>query len=144
MTMSDGMQLSTARLLIECSLERMTARYEGVVFDEWALVRVGGDGATLAAYQGPRADQFRTSFLADAHALRALLAGRAMAVGEFAFAPAAEGTAFDACVRLGEGSYLLLNHTSRTMDAIRAGTNWRAAQAPFVELTEAFRLDPLA
>lgn len=138
------MQLSTARLLIECTLERMTARYTDAVFDEWALVRVGGEGATLAAYSGPRADQFRSQFLADVHALRALLAGRSMAIGEFAFAPAAEGTAFDACVRLGEGSYLLLNHTARTMDDIRAGERWRAAQGPFIELTEAFRLDPLA
>src|SRR5690606_32134864 len=108
MTMTGGMQLSTARLLIECSLERMTARNGETVFDEWALVRVGGDGATLAAYQGPRAEQFRSNFLADVRALRSLLAGRPMSVGEFAFAPEAEGTAFDACVRIGEGAYLLL------------------------------------
>ena len=138
------MQLTTARLLIECSLERMRAQYGDVVFDEWALVRVGGDGATLAGYHGPRAEHFRASFLHDVHALRAMLAGRAMAVGEFAFAPAAQGTAFDACVRLGEGAYLLLNHTVRTMDDIRAGDRWLEAQRPFVELTEAFRLDPLA
>ena len=142
--MTGGMQLSTARLLIECSLERMTARNGETVFDEWALVRVGGDGATLAAYQGPRAEQFRSNFLADVRALRSLLAGRPMSVGEFAFAPEAEGTAFDACVRIGEGAYLLLNHTARTMEQVRAGARWREAQPVFVELTEAFRLDPLA
>lgn len=138
------MQLSTARLLIELTLDRMTALYGEVVFDEWAVVTVSPQGASLGAYQGARPEEFRARFVLDAHALRDLLAGRPMAIGEFAFAPAAEGTAFDACVRVGEGAYLLLNHTARTMDQIRARPRWREAQPPFVALTEAFRSDPVA
>ena len=121
----------------------MNVLYGSPVFDEWAIVMMGGERAQLAAYEGPRLEQFRSRFVADTRDLRELLAGQTLNVGDFAFAPAAEGTAYDACVRLGTGAYAFFNDTVRSMESIRAEEGWREAQKPFAEMTEAFRRDPL-
>ncbi len=138
------MQTSTAITLVRRSLESMNALYQGVVFDEWAIVALPSAGATLVAYEGPRAEEFRRQFLADVAPLASELAGSDLAVGGFAFAAAAPGTRFDACVRLSSRAYLLCNHTKRTMDEIRANPRWLHAQKPFAEISEAFTADPLA
>jgi hypothetical protein len=143
MNFNRAMDPTAARSLIQRCLTRMTALYGSEVFDEWALLAPRGGSVALADYAGPRPDQFRTRFLADVQAVQAELNGRALGVGDFTFALAAEGTAYDACVRVGEGSYLLLNHTSRTMDEVRREATWRQAQRPFVEMCEAFRADPV-
>lgn len=137
------MQTSTAVVLVRRSLEGMNALYEGMVFDEWAIVALPAKGATLVAYEGPRAEDFRRRFLADIAPLSAELAGSNLPVGGFAFAATAQGTHFDACIRLGTHAYLLCNHTARTMDEIRANPRWLRAQKPFAELSEAFTADPL-
>ena len=59
-----------ASLLVRRCLDWMSALYGTTVFDEWAVVTVGSAGASLGAYEGPRSEQFRSRFLADAHALR--------------------------------------------------------------------------
>jgi hypothetical protein len=121
----------------------MAALYGGEVFDEWAVIALSTTGAALPAYEGPRAEQFRARFLTDIQTLRSLLTGRGLALGEFAFAPTAQGTAIDACVRIGENAYLLFNHTVRSMEEIRSDARWLQAQRAFVELTEAFQADPV-
>ncbi|HEX2099314.1 MAG TPA: hypothetical protein VHF69_01550 [Candidatus Synoicihabitans sp.] len=121
----------------------MNALYGGAIFDEWAVVMLGGGQGGLAAYEGPRLEQFRQRFVVDAHELRQLIAERPLTVGDFVFAPAASGTAFDAAVRVGEHAYLVLNHTARTMEDIRRDPRWLQAQKRFVEMTEAIRADPL-
>jgi hypothetical protein len=138
------MQTSTAVVLIRRSLEGMNALYEGMVFDEWAVVALPAKGTTLVAYHGPRAEEFRRTFLSDIAPLSTELSGSNLPVGGFAFATSAEGTNFDACVRVGTHAYLLCNHTARTMEEIRANPRWLHAQKPFVELAEAFTADPLA
>lgn len=121
----------------------MLALYGQEVFDEWSLVRATPEGVALAAYEGPRVEQFRARFPSDTHALRTALLDQPLAVGQFVFALTAEGTAYDACVRAGPGSYLLFNHTRRTMEDIRRDPRWLQAQRAFVELTESFHADPL-
>ncbi|MCC5025084.1 MAG: hypothetical protein J6386_20880 [Candidatus Synoicihabitans palmerolidicus] len=89
----------------------MDALSEDRVFDEWAMVTLGTGGARLAAYQGPRVEQFRVRFNADIRPLRVELEGRRLEVGEFAFVANAPGTTYDACVRVGAQAYLGWNNT---------------------------------
>ena len=124
--------------------DRMNALYNKPVFDEWVVVTLQAGAPSLAFYEGPRIEQFRQRFLDDIVPLRQELEGRHLAVGDFAFVLEATGTAYDACVRLGGTTYLLCNHTTRSMAEIRQDPRWLAAQKAFVELTEKFRADPLA
>lgn len=137
------MTLTDARQLITQCADRMKAQSGGVVFDEWAVVTLSATGAKLAAYQGPRVEQFRRRFKADIRPLQTELEGRRLAVGDFGFATAATGTAYDACVRIGPTAYLWWNKTDATMDDIRQTGAWLPAQKTFVDLCEAFRSNPL-
>ncbi|MFM2295218.1 MAG: hypothetical protein RLZZ350_1631, partial [Verrucomicrobiota bacterium] len=53
------------------------------------------------------------------------------------------GTQVEAFMIVGQGVYLICNHTSRSMDAITKNPLWLAAQIPFVELSDTFRRDRL-
>jgi hypothetical protein len=57
--------------------------------------------------------------------------------------PDAADTCYDAFMKIGPGSYLVLNHTVKTMNEIRADAKWLNAQAVLFELSEKFRADPL-
>ena len=138
------MILAEATSLIRQCRDRMNALYNKPIFDEWAVLTLQPRAPTLAFYDGPRIEQFRQRFLDDIAPLRQELEGRHLAVGDFAFVLEATGTSYDACVRLGSASYLLCNHTARTMSEIRQDPRWLAAQKAFVELTEKFRHDPVA
>jgi len=137
------MDLATARLLIEQHFARMAADYQRPVFDEWAVLSLKGGLGGLRAYAGPRIEKFRAELVEDAGPLLAQVGGRPVADGDFEFADEAEGTQFDAFMRLGATSYLVCNHTKKTMKEIRADPRWRKAQATFFELGEKFRSDPL-
>ena len=140
---SGSMNLTDARLLIARCAERMNTLGGGMVFDEWAVVTLGEGGAKLAAYQGPRVEQFRARFNADIRPLQVELEGRRLEVGEFAFAAAAEGTAYDACVWIGPRAYLWWNHTHATLSELRDRGAWLPAQKEFAALCEAFRTNAL-
>ena len=135
------MTTSEAQQLIEQSNERMRAESGEIVFDEWALISLSGNGAKLAAYIGPRVEQFRLRFKADIRPLQIELEGRQLTVGDFAFVADAEGTAYDACVRVGPSAYLWCNHTQATMTEIRESGAWLPAQKIFAAMCERFRID---
>lgn len=137
------MLLSEARSLIARAADRMNAQSGEVVFDEWAVVTLSGHGAKLSAYNGPRVEKFRQQFKADIRPLQAELEGRRLMVGDFGFAAQAEGTAYDACVRIGPAVYLWWNNTDASMADIRQTGAWLPAQKTFVELCESFRNDPV-
>ena len=137
------MDLATARQHIQASLERMNALYGKPVFDEWAVLSLAAKHGGLLAYHGPRVESFRASVPGDAKPLRVLTAGRSFAEGDFEFAPEAPGTRYDALMKVGAASFLVCNHTGRTMVEIRADPRWLKAQTVFVELSEKFRADPL-
>lgn len=137
------MNLTDSRSLITRCAERMDTLGGGVVFDEWAIITLGGAGAKLAAYQGPRVESFRQRFNSDSRPLLAELEGRNLAVGEFAFVPEAPGTAYDACVRIGPTAYLWWNNTTCTLEDLRTRGSWLPAQKVFADLCEVFRRDPL-
>jgi hypothetical protein len=138
------MKLADARNAITSALGRMTALYSNPVFNEWILVKLSSEHNAILGYEGPRSQSYQKKFREDVVPLRAELDQWPMAVGDFAFAPEATGTHFDACVRLGPGSYLFCNNTEKSMEDIRKNPLWIDAQKPFAELSEKFRDDPLA
>jgi len=137
------MTLNDARTAITSSLGRMNSAYAGTVFDEWVLVSIKAERGAILAYNGPRAENFKQSFIADIQPLRAELTDQNFGIGDFAFAPSATGTKHDACLRAGETSFLFCNNTAKTIEDIRANPLWREAQKPFVQLSELFRANPV-
>lgn len=124
--------------------ERMNARYDKVVFDEWLILSLAEKRGRLVWYTGPRRDDFQKTFLSDLEALREELLGEQHAPGDFEFARHAGGTSFDAFMVLGRDLYLICNNTSSSMNAISKDPLWLAAQVPFVDLSETIRAQPLA
>ena len=137
------MTLDNARSLIITALGRMNVLYSQTVFDEWVVVSLLPNGASILAYHGPRVTNFRKQFAEDSAPLRTEMAGKRLTVGDFEFAPEAAGTHFDVCMRLGETSFLIGNHTGKSMAEIRKDPRWLQAQKAFVELSNKFRADPL-
>lgn len=137
------MDVETARRVIQTYVGRMHASYRQPVFDEWAILGVTGGAGSVVAYQGPRAEQFRRSVPADAEPLRARTAGKVLADGDLEFVADAKGTQYDAFMKLGATSYLILNHTGKTLAEIRGDPKWLAVQAVLFELSEKFREDAL-
>jgi hypothetical protein len=120
----------------------MDALYLRPVFDEWAILSPTTKTGVLA-YSGPRGESFRQQLPTDTEPLRAMVSGRPLEPGDFEFASEAEGTRYDACMKLGGKSYLVCNHTARAMAEIRRDPKWLKAQAVFFELSQKFRADPL-
>ena len=137
------MNLETASKNIEICRERMDALYHKPVFDEWVVVSFIQGKTDILSYVGPRAESFAKQFHRDSGPLFSEMQGRQYSVGDFEFVDQAQGSRFDACVCLGEKSYLLCNNTYGSMSALRADARWREAQKPFVDLTEKLRADPL-
>ncbi len=137
------MTLDHAKKLIQSCAEQMHARYQKPVFDEWAIVSLAGNKGYVLAYIGPRKEDFKKNFLADAGSLRAGLLGTPHEVGEYEFARHGVGTGFEAFISVGQGIYLICNNTAQSMDGITKDPRWLEAQVPFVELSEQFRADPL-
>lgn len=137
------MDLETARRHITACLDRMKAAYAQPVFDEWAILAVPAKTGGVLAYGGTRGEEFRRLLPRDAEPLRAAAAGKNFAEGDLEFVPDAADTHYDAFMKIGPASYLVLNHTVRTMAEIRADKKWLKAQAVLFELSEKFRDDPL-
>lgn len=121
----------------------MRAGYLQPVFDEWAILSMTGKAGGVVAYAGPRADVFRRNLPVDAEPLRAITTGMEFTEGDIEFVPDAADTRYDAFMKVGPSSYLILNHTVKTMTEIRADAKWLGAQAILFELSEKFRADPL-
>jgi hypothetical protein len=138
------MDLENARRHIETTVERMRGAYLQPVFDEWAILSLAGKGGGVVAYSGPRPDVFRRRLPEDAEPLRAITKGKEFSEGDIEFVPDAADTRYDAFMKVGPASYLVLNHTVKTMAEIRADGKWIGAQAALFELSEKFRADPLA
>ena len=137
------MNLADARSAIIIDLGRMNVQYNKSVFDEWVLVKLATDQGAILAYDGPRADSYQRRFKEDIVMLRTEMEARHLSVGDFEFVNEAKGTQFDACIRLGQASYLFCNNTTKSMAEIRQDPLWLAAQKPFVDLGAKFRASPL-
>lgn len=137
------MDIETARSRIGAALERMRVIYMRPVFDEWAILSLPDKSSGIDAYAGPRPDAFRRHFAEDVEPLRGMTSGRKFEVGDLEFAHDAPHTRFDAFMKLGPFSYLVLNNTMKSMVDIRADAKWLGAQAVLFELSEKFRADPL-
>jgi hypothetical protein len=137
------MDLVTAHQKIETAIDRMRACYLQPVFDEWAVLSLSAKSGGIVAYEGPRPDVFRRNLSADAEPLRAITSGREFTEGDIEFVPDAADTRYDAFMKIGPSSYLILNHTVKTMAEIRKDSKWLSAQGVLFELSEKFRADPL-
>ncbi len=138
------MTLADARTVIAAAFARMNTAYGEPVFNEWVLVSMRADGGAILAYDGPRAEKYKQQFTRDLGSMLRELATHKLGVGDFAFASDAAGEHYDACLRLGDSSYLFANHVTRTMNEIRASAHWVNAQRAWVELSQKFAADPLA
>ena len=137
------MDIEIAQRHIQATLARMRACYLKPVFDEWAILALSASTGVLVAYHGPRPDAFRRSLAADAEPLRTATAGKQLAEGDLEFVSDGDQTRYDAFMKIGPTSYLVLNHTGMTMKEISAAPRWLGAQAVLFELSEKFRVDPL-
>ncbi|MFO1447119.1 MAG: hypothetical protein U1F61_02985 [Opitutaceae bacterium] len=137
------MNLATAESLVRSQLQRIDTVYLRPLFDEWAILSVAASGVTLITYQGKRADTYRERLPQDSAPLRAAMARRSYAVGDFEFALEAAGTGYDAGMKVGESAYLVCNNLAATMDELRKDPQWLKAQVLWFELGEKFRADPL-
>ncbi len=137
------MDLETAKRHIQTTVDRMRAAYLKPVFDEWAILAIPAKSGGVLAYNGPRPEAFRRNLSDDAEPLRARAAGRQFSEGDLEFVPDAADTRYDAFMKIGPSSYLVLNHTVKTMTEIRADSKWLGAQVALFELSEKFRADPL-
>lgn len=121
----------------------MRVHYLQPVFDEWAILSMTAKHGGVIAYSGPRVESFRSQVPADAEPLRAAAAGQTLSEGDIEFAIDASGPHYDAFMKVGAASYLICNHTTKSMADIRSDPRWLKAQAVFFELSEKFRADPL-
>jgi len=137
------MNHETASKNIEICRGRMDALYQKPVFDEWVVVSFAKGKTDILSYVGPRAETFAKQFHRDSGPIFAEMQGRQYGVGDFEFVSQAQGSRFDACVCIGEATYLLCNNTYGSMGDLRTDARWLEAQKPFVVLTEKFRADPL-
>lgn len=137
------MDLEEARQHIQNALEKMRVHYRQPVFDEWAILSLAAKRGSVFAYGGPRVETFRAKLPDDAEPLRALAAGRQFHEGDIEFALDAGGTHYDAFMKIGAASYLICNHTGKTMADIRSDSRWLKAQEILFDLSEKFRSDPL-
>lgn len=137
------MDLATARAEITQALEKMSAAYYRDVFDEWSIVAIGARHGGLIAYHGLRAEDFVENFQKDVALLRQALEKRELGAGEFDFVARADGSQHDVGMKIGRSSYLILNHTAKTMAEIRTDPRWPHAEPAFSALADRFRRDPL-
>jgi hypothetical protein len=137
------MTLDQANKLIQDCARKMNVRYRKVVFDEWAILAFGKEGARVLSYAGPRKEGFQTSFRKDLAALRRGILCQGSGAGDFDFTRHEVGTGFECWMVLGPGLFLICNNTVDSMDGIARDSHWLAAQVPFVEMSDAFRADPL-
>ncbi|MBI3848936.1 MAG: hypothetical protein HY298_01410 [Verrucomicrobia bacterium] len=137
------MTLDEAIKSIKDCASRMNDVYEGVVFDEWTIVQLAVKKGKILSYTGPRKEDFQKNFLSDVEALRSELMSLKHGCGDFEFARHGGGTRFDAFMVLGDGMFLICNHTGQSMNEITKNTRWLSAQVPFVDLSEKFRSNPV-
>jgi hypothetical protein len=137
------MKLEEATKAIKQCAEQMNARYRQVVFDEWAVVSLAQKQSRILDYLGPRNDDFLRNFASDLGPLRVELAQARHGAGDFEFTRHGVGTMFEAFMVLGDGLYLICNHTANSMDGITKDAHWLDAQVPFVELSDKVRSSPL-
>lgn len=137
------MNLEATIAITQSSLARMNSAYGRTVFDEWAILALLDNKARILYYQGPRKEAFQENFIADAREIRGELFRDEYGHGDFFFDRHGSGTHFDGFMVLGEGLFLICNHTTETMERLTAAPKWLGAQKFFVELSEKLRSRPL-
>src|SRR3954470_726128 len=91
----NNMNFDQAKTEIRHCAAQMNARYQDVVFDEWAVVSIANGKLRVLEYAGGRASDFKKSFLSDAGQLRTGLLAGTHEPGYFEFAHTGVGTGFE-------------------------------------------------
>lgn len=141
-----GIGLAAAVEHITAQLQKMReAAGNHVIFDEFAIVRFIGGKLRIEHYSGPRTlEEYRAGFTSDITPLRQdLLEARQEELGYFHFDQEAEGSAYDAFIKIGPETFLLLNNIELSMLQLRDSKNWLDAQEHFLRLTSIFGRNPL-
>jgi hypothetical protein len=138
------MTLKQAIDKIECRLDGADTAYGSVVFDEWIIAWLVGEQREIRHYFGPRTIPTDKELRADLGPLRGEILSGDYHTGDLEFVRNAEGKAFDAFIMAGMGIYVILNNVRKTIQEITANPKWHGAQVPLVQLSEAFRADPLS
>lgn len=134
--MNESMNLDETMQEVRACATRMNAEYGSTVFDEWVVVSLRQPQARVLSYSGPRNHEFRQTFSRDLGSLKGALLNGGHQVGDFEFARHATGTCFEGFMALGNGTYLICNNTSFSMDEITMNPRWLSAQVPFADLSE--------
>ena len=137
------MTLEEAISAVRAYVQRINELYQKTAFDEWVLVAILGAKGRILHYEGSRKEGFQKNFARDVQSVAGELCKPEQNVGDFSFARHAIGTHCDAVMVVGDGVFLLCNHTESSMSAISRDPLWLSAQVPFVEMSEQFRSDPL-
>lgn len=137
------MNFDQAKHQIRQCATQMNARYQDVVFDEWAVISIQHGKVRVLEYAGGRQADFKKRFLSDAGQLRSGLLGRSHEPGYFEFSHTGIGTGFESFMALGDGMYVIWNNTAKSMDNIVQDPRWLSAQVPFAELGAQFSVSPV-
>ncbi|TVP75261.1 MAG: hypothetical protein EA353_14255 [Puniceicoccaceae bacterium] len=138
------MNLNDAVAQIQRSCSKMQRLYGRTVFDEFAIIGIERSQLKSLYYEGPREAVFMASFADDSLALRKELRdGGRQEAGAFNFTREAEGSGIDAYICLGQDLYLFCNHTEKSMKDISEDPAWLDTQGCFLNLAQAFAVDPL-
>ncbi|MDD2916921.1 MAG: hypothetical protein PHH70_03715 [Candidatus Gracilibacteria bacterium] len=108
------------------------------VFDEVLLITIDNGKIRLLWHYGARTkEDLIASFKKDFAEIQREI--REVSVpGNFHFDNEAEGSAFDAIICVSLGTYLVLNNIELSMEQVKEGGNWLAAQTHFVDLAGKF------
>ncbi|MGJ8638743.1 MAG: hypothetical protein ACSHYA_05060 [Opitutaceae bacterium] len=138
------MNLEAAIQRIESSFTKLDEAYGRPVFDELAIVGLGGGSLELHYYKGPRETAFLSEVVDDSISIRKELAADQTALGgEFSFTREGEGSGIDAYICLGPNVYLSCNNTEKSMAEVTADPGWLNAQGAFLNASQFFAVDPL-
>lgn len=116
------------------------------VFDEFGIVRAKGEKLFLCWYKGDRKQDYVGRFKRDTALLKQESRSRfsnRYDVGDYEFIPDGSGTQAESFLVVGEDLFLICSNTRKSMAEISANPLWLKAQSAFVEMSEAFRFDPL-
>lgn len=137
--------LTAAVQRIHGQLNKMDGVSGQKIFDEFSVVRIIQGKLRIESYFGPRQmESFRETFMSDISPIRQrLLESDEEEVGSFYFDNEAEGSLFDAFMKIGPDSYVIFNNILFSMTQLKSERGWIKAQVHFADLANLFMRSPL-
>lgn len=128
-------------------LARMDKQYGGKIFEEFSIISLNAEQQTNIHHfegGGRTLEEMSHGFDNDIDPLwKELKKAQKESIGSYHFDQDAEGTLYDAFMKVGRGIYVIFNNAKYSMTQIKAKGSWLKAQIHFVELSEIFFKDPI-